>query len=505
MKNPHALIIFGQRYDGSNEVTVVPPIATSTDIGCVMPVDKTDEMIQDVGIDDTGKLYTKSIQIDDVVTAFSNNAVSSNGVYVYVQNNTSQINSTIEQVRSDVTQTSEQRYNELRAELTETEETIDDLKTSAIARIDELDTAIKSTNQNVTDMEDDITSLKTAQSNLNTRVTANEQNIDFNKSDIDELKPAVTQLQSDITEVKSRNIGYYFSSESAILAWLQDEENTKLLGIGVCLYITGDMQTHYVWNGTSADRVTILTEVVGGYMTSQNPTGTGYIVLNNSQTGSYGAVFGDENIAYGTYSFVAGRGLHTQNDYQSAVGKYNAESSSDELFTVGCGEDEDNRQTAHVITKDGTSKAIGDVTAFDTSLNAPISTDKSISTIKCAIENKTKNIDISIDFDSFIAIVTRNESGRYRFIYQDGHWNSDSYNFTYVTQGETYYYPIDVVGISFVYNDETSETPAIDFVDGDTIEVYAPLQKTISLRAMYNVINGLGLYVDEDGDVCQED
>ena len=89
MKNPHALIVFGQRYDGSNEVTVVPPIATSTDIGCVMPVDKTDDMVQDVGIDNTGKLYTKSVRIDDVVTAFSNNAVSSNGVYVYVQNNTS--------------------------------------------------------------------------------------------------------------------------------------------------------------------------------------------------------------------------------------------------------------------------------------------------------------------------------------------------------------------------------------------------------------------------------
>ena len=45
MKNPHALIIFGQRYDGSSETTITPSLATSTTRGCVMPVAKTSEMI----------------------------------------------------------------------------------------------------------------------------------------------------------------------------------------------------------------------------------------------------------------------------------------------------------------------------------------------------------------------------------------------------------------------------------------------------------------------------
>nr|DAH55308.1 MAG TPA: hypothetical protein [Caudoviricetes sp.] len=46
MKNPNALIIFGQKYDGSNEVNVSPLIATEEDVGCVKPVQKTDSMNQ---------------------------------------------------------------------------------------------------------------------------------------------------------------------------------------------------------------------------------------------------------------------------------------------------------------------------------------------------------------------------------------------------------------------------------------------------------------------------
>ena len=83
MKNPHALIIFGQRYDGSNEVTITPSIATESSAGCVKPVAKTSDMTQDVGVDGSGKLYTKGVQVDGAVTAFSENAVSSNGVYQY--------------------------------------------------------------------------------------------------------------------------------------------------------------------------------------------------------------------------------------------------------------------------------------------------------------------------------------------------------------------------------------------------------------------------------------
>lgn len=44
LKNPNKIIIFGQSYDGSNEVTVNIPIANSETIGCVKPVSKTGDM-----------------------------------------------------------------------------------------------------------------------------------------------------------------------------------------------------------------------------------------------------------------------------------------------------------------------------------------------------------------------------------------------------------------------------------------------------------------------------
>ena len=505
MKNPHALIIFGQKYDGSNEVSITPSIAKSDEIGCVMPIDKTDDMDQEVGIDKVGKLYTKGVIVDNVVTAFSDNPVSSNGVYVYVSNNTAQINQTIQQVRQDITSTSEERYNELRSELTETESNIEELKTSATSRLDEVEKSIKSTNENVAKNAEDIIALQDSNKSLDERVNATEQSIGFNRNDINNLKPRVEQVETDLTEVKSRNIGYYFGSEYAILTWLSNEENTKLLGVGVCLYITGNPSVHYVWNGTSADKVVILTEVVGGYMTVQNPTGEGSITMNENQVATDSAAFGRDNIAENLYTFVAGHGVKAANDSQAVVGRYNAESKENEMFSVGAGTDDKTRQTVHTVTDTGDSKSTGDVTAFDTELNAPISTDKSRISVSCSIENKADNVDVKVDWDSFIALVTRNDDGIYNFVYKDGHWSSDSYNFAYTAQQETYYYPIDVVSISFVYNDGTEGEPTIDFVDGDIITVNAPLQKTISLRQLYNFVNSFGLYIDEDGDICQED
>nr|DAH55406.1 MAG TPA: hypothetical protein [Caudoviricetes sp.] len=90
------------------------------------------------------------------------------------------------------------------------------------------------------------------------------------------------ELQDGLAEVKSRNIGYYFESESLLLQWLSNGDNIKKLGVGVCLYIRGNTSVHYVWNGSSAERVAILSEVVGGYMTAKNPTGTGYISMNDN-------------------------------------------------------------------------------------------------------------------------------------------------------------------------------------------------------------------------------
>ena len=508
MKNPHALIIFGQKYDGSNEVSVQIPIATDTDAGCVKPVKKLDTMTQDVGVDADGKLFTKEVEVDAIVTAFSDKPVSSNGVYVYVSNNTQQINNTIAATKTEIEQTSESRYNELREELTTTEQTVEELKTSANSRLEDVSKQIQtvkdSTDSNTTDIE----SLKTANVDIVKRLDTNEQNIGFNQEDINDMKPKVEALQTDIAEVKSRNIGYFFSSESDLISWISNSENIKNLGVGVCLYITNNTSTHYVWNGTSAERVQILTEVEGGYLVAENPTGTGYISMNNNQTGSFGAVFGQDNIAFSAYSLIGGHGLQTRNDGQAAVGRYNAESKSTEMFTVGAGSDDDNRQTAYAVLSDGSSNSIGDVTAYNTEFGASISVDRSKARRSYYIANMTSSISMNINWDSLIAIVTRNDKDTYTFTYSDDHWNSDSYNFMYVASGETYYYPIDVVGITFTNIDESDDSDgesALTFTDGDTITIYAPLQKTISVREIYNAVNSLGLYVDEDGDVCQED
>lgn len=505
MKNPHALIIFGQRYDGSNETTIIPALATSTERGCVMPITKTTEMTQEVGIDSTGKLYTKGFTVDQVVTAFSTNPISSDGVRSYVTNNNAQIDKTIQTTKEELESTSNTRYNELRSGLSDISNDVDLLKRSTSSSISELQTSVKAANDDIEANKTSIKSLNDSTSTLSSRIDENDRNTNINKQDISELKPKVTQLQSDIQEVKSRSIGYYFDTESALLSWLSVDDNVAQLGVGVCLYIRGNPSIHYVWNGSSAEKVNILTEVVGGYMTAMNPSGTGYIRMNNNQVASDGAAFGDDNIADGLYSFVAGHGLKITNDSQGAVGRYNAESKADEVFTVGYGDDDKNRKTVHYVGSDGTSHQVGDVTAYDEDLKAPISVDISKARMLYNIINIPNNVELTINWETFLSTVTLNNESTYTFVYSNGHWNSASYDFSYVSEQQTQYYPIDIVGISFSYKDGTIADVPVNLAEGDTITIYAPLQKTISLRKLYNTISALGLYVDEDGDVCQED
>ena len=498
MKNPHALIIFGQRYDGSSETTITPSLATSTTRGCVMPVAKTSEMIQDVGVDAAGKLYTKGFTVDQVVTAFSANPVSSDGVRNYVTNNTVQINQTIQRAKDEIEQASKTRDTNLQNEIDTVETSVQDLQTLTQQKFKQLDDHISDADKVSKQYASDISDLKTANSTLTNRVTTNEQNIQFNKDDITSLKPQVSQLQDDLDEVKSRNIGYFFSSISAMNTWLANEDNKRLLSVGVCLYITGNTSLFFVWNGTQAIQVNILENISGGYLSAINPTGAGYFKMNNNEISSGAAAFGFDNIAGGLYSFVAGHGVSANNEAQSVVGKYNATPKSDEMFSVGAGTDVENRQTVHTITESGYSKSTGDVTAFDTGLNAPISADKSKVAVSCSITNKQSNVDVKVDWDSFVTLITRNDDGIYNFAYKDGHWSSDSYNFAYIAQQGTYYHSVDVIGISFAYNDGTEGTPTINFVDNDTITVHAPLQKTISLRELYNTVSELYQYVHKE-------
>lgn len=505
MKNPHALIIFGQKYDGSSETTITPSLATSTTRGCVMPVAKTSEMIQDVGVDATGKLYTKGFTVDQVVTAFSTNPVSSDGVRNYVTNNTVQINQTIQQTKEEIEQASKTRDTNLQKEIDTVETSVQDLQTSTREKFKQLDDHISSADKISKQYASDISDLKTANSTLTNRVTTNEQDIQFNKDDITSLKPQVSQLQDDLDEVKSRNIGYFFSSISAMNTWLANDDNKRLLGVGVCLYITGNTSLFFVWNGTQAIQVNILNDIAGGYLSATNPAGSGYFKMNNNEISSGAAAFGFDNIAGGLYSFVAGHGVSANNEAQSVVGKYNATPKSDEMFSVGAGTDAENRKTVYAVTNEGTSRSYGDVTAFDDDLDALESVDKGKAKITTTISNMPDNVKVGVNYDYLVSEVTQNNLFIYTFTYTDGHWSSPCYDFSYIANQQTQYYPIDNVGISFEYKDgQIAEIP-IDFVDGDTITVYAPLQKTISLREVYNTVSAVGLYVDEDGDVCQED
>ena len=604
MKNPHALIIFGQRYDGSNEVTITPSIATESSAGCVKPVAKTSDMTQDVGVDGSGKLYTKGVQVDSTVTAFSENAVSGNGVYQYgnslvtqmqslvnttkqnidkeqaverkkitdsldttnaavgqlktsVETNTSDISilrTSINQAKQDIsgnsseiTEIKQKNENQdteisgiktditnqvkiLNDTITKTKSDIEADITSQVSSVNTkadnnaesistlqsgLDTANGNiaTNKNgiatnksdisglktrCTNIEKDVSTNKTSIDGLKTSVASNLASIQVNASDIVELNNKVTSQQAQITTLLARSIGGFFESESALLNWIKSTDNTKNLEVGAGLFVNNDTSLCYIWDGNKAIKFVFLSDVTGGYLTAINPSGTGQIIMNDCTAGSYGAAFGSSNTVRKLYGLASGRGLIVVADGGAAFGKYNATPDDDEMFSVGAGQNDETRQTVHTITESGYSKSTGDVTAFDTGLNAPISADKSKVAVSCSITNKQSNVDVKVDWDSFITIITRNDAGVYNFVYKDGHWSSDSYNFAYIAQQETYYHPIDVVDISFVYNDGTEGKPTITFVDNDTITVHAPLQKTISLRELYNTVSELYQYVHKE-------
>lgn len=498
MKNPNAIIVFGQRYDGSNEVTIVPKIATSSEVGCVKPVAKTDAMTTNVGVDSNGRLYTTGTAIDEVITAFSGNAASSNAVYQYGLMLTDQMQTLVNNTKEEIEDGQDIKHLKIEKEIADMNSVINELKTNGSSQLDAIGKRIDQTNTNVVSNTTEISKIKTTQKTMEAAISENSSNIQFNAQDISNIKPRVTQLETDITEVKSRNIGYFFDTEQDLLDWIKIQSNKEKLGIGVCLYISGNSQIYYVWNGINAIKTTIIADVIGGYMHAQNPIGSGYMRMNNSQVGSNAASFGDDNISAGVYSFTAGLGLNSKGQTATAIGQYNAEPKNDEVFSVGFGANDKNRKTVHYISDSGDNHSCGDITAFDTELNAPITTDKSKVAVSCTITNKQSNVDVKVDWDSFITIITRNDAGVYNFVYKDGHWSSDSYNFAYIAQQETYYYPIDVVDISFVYNDGTEGKPTITFVDNDTITVHAPLQKTISLRELYNTVSELYQYVHKE-------
>lgn len=605
MKNPHALIIFGQRYDGSNEVSVTPSIATESSAGCVKPVAKTSDMIQNVGVDSSGKLYTRGVQVDSVVTAFSENAVSSNGVYQYGNQLVTQMQTLVNTTKQNIDKEQATERKKITDSLDTTNATVEQLKTSVSTNtsdISSLKTSVNQAKQNISsnsseitaikqkntnqdteisgiktditnqvktlndtiaktksDIEADITSqvssvdakadnnaknISTIQSDLeaaNNNITANKGSIDTNKTDISNLKTRCTNIEKDVSTNKTdidglktsvadnlasiqvnasgitelngkvtsqqaqvatllaRSIGGFFESESVLLDWVKNTDNTKNLEVGAGLFVNDDTSLYYIWDGNKAVKFVFLEDVIGGYLTAINPNGTGQISMNDCSVGSYGAAFGKGNIVRKLYGLASGQGLTVVYDGGAAFGKYNKVPDDDEIFSIGCGTSNDDRKTIMSISDDGLQQNGGDVIAFAKNHTSDTMCDISKSTIDTQIQNMDGNIYTTAEYDKFYQSVAYSETNNYILTYMSGLWQLSN-----PTQ-KAAYSDLSELGITFRYRDGTTGTPSITFTDGDTITVYAPPQGQISMRDMYTAFSKLHLYVDEDGDVCQED
>ena len=605
MKNPHALIIFGQRYDGSNEVAITPPIATASSAGCVKPVAKTSDMLQDVGIDSSGRLYAKGVQVDNTVTAFSENAVSGNGVYQYGNQLVTQMQSLVNTTKQNIDKEQAAERKKITDSLDTTNTAVEQLKTSVKTNTDDIsalkisvnqakqdissnsseiikikqknenqDTEIsgvktditnqvKTLNDTITktksDIEADITSqvsyvntkvdnnansistlqsgLDTANGNidtnkngiatnktdisgLKTRCANIEKDVQTNKTSIDELKTSVannlasiqvnasgiaelnnkaTSQQAQIATLLARSIGGFFESELALLNWIKSTDNTKNLEVGAGLFVNNNTSLYYIWDGNKAIKFVFLSDVTGGYLAAINPRGTGQITMNDCTAGSYGAAFGSSNTIRKLYGLASGQGLIVVAEGGAAFGKYNRLPDDDEVFSIGYGTSNDNRKTTMSIHDDGLQQNGNDIVAFAKNYVSDDMCDIPKSTINILIQNTDGNICAVIEYDKFYASVAYSETNNYTLTYQDGVWQLSN------PIQRAAYSDLSEIGITFRYRDGTPGTPSVTFTNGDTITIYAPPQGQISMRDMYTAFNKLHLYVDEDGDVCQED
>lgn len=605
MKNPHALIIFGQRYDGSNEVTVTPSIATTSSAGCVKPVAKTSSMTQDVGIDNAGKLYTKGVQVDSTVTAFSENAVSGNGVYQYGNNLVTQMQSLVNTTKQNIDKEQAAERKKITDSLDTTNTTVEQLKTSVKTNTDDIsalktsvnqakqdissnsseitkvkqknesqDTEIsgiktditnqvKALNDTITKTKNDIeadvttqvsavdtkadnnaTSIAALQNDLrtaNSNISTNKDNIATNKSDISSLKTRCTNIEKDVftnkssiesiksdvaqnlasiqvnasgiaeldgkltsqqvqlTTLLARSIGGFFDSESALLLWVRNPNNTKNLEVGAGLFVNNDTSFYYIWNGTSAVKFVFLSDVTGGYLPVIDPKGTGQFTMNDCVAGSYGGAIGTANTIQQIYGFASGQGLIVSVNGGLAFGEYNETPDDDEIFSVGQGVSDTDRKTVISMSVGGTQNNGGDVVAYSDKHTLGVTCDVSKSSFRYSIAKVDDSIDLAIDYDVFYNHVVPKDDATYVITYANNVWQSDD------IIDRAIYSNLSELGITFKYRDGTSGIPSVTFTNGDTITIYAPPQGQISMRDMYTAFSKLHLYVDEDGDICQED
>lgn len=608
MKNPYTITIFGQSYDGSNQVTVEVPVASSSTLGCVKPVAKTSTMTREVGVDSNGKLWTTILTVDSVVTSGSDHAVSSNAVWNYgndladsareyvdeqlsahetdytqriqeVQNNLDQTNTnvtnltqrvsttesditaieskdaeqdnSISQINTNITALQQKNTQQdtaiqqvqtnLDNEVSALESTIQSVKTEIETDYDEqisglqqqitsndgditaLQSGLATANQNIssnttkingntssitalqqrcTTIEGNVSTNTSNISALTTRVGTAESNIQTQTSRVNTLNATVSGHTTQITALQNEENGRFFDTEKALLAWVAVPANTVNLQVGAGLYVNNDNSLYYIWTGTTILRFQYLEVPDGGYMKAQDPTANGSISMNGNITSSYSAAFGSENTANGVNSIVAGIGMNAPNAGMAAFGSYNQTPDDREIFSMGTGSSDTSRKTAFRIFADGCTYSSGDYIAFDEDMSPQGHCDLAQCSVQYTISNMPNECVLSVNYDKFYEnVTTYSDDYEYMVIYETNiGWSSEN-----LGDDNTYYQNLSNIGISVVYKDTMEEAPIPQFVYGDKITIYAPPQVEISMRKFNADYRMLRLYVDADGDVCQED
>lgn len=561
MANPYSVTIFGQTYDGSNAVVITAPIATSTSSGVVMPVDKTTAMTQDVGVDSLGKLYTIPVTVDSEVIVYSENPVSGNGVYTYVQNTVTEIDTKISDTQTAITTAYTAAIQTVSDQVTVLQTTVDNLdetfgptadavaelksgletantnittnttniatNTSNISsldtRVSTLETSQATQDTNISTLQTDLSTLETTVSGMNTTLTTTNTNVTNLQSQVSSLNTNVTAhttsisslnttvtsqgtrltaLETTVTAINARQFGYFFQNYNAIATWLSNSSNTSNLIIGTCFYLYNTTSVFYVWNGGELQTYT-LSASTDFYLTTNNPQGEGNFSMNGTAAGGYSTALGMGNYAAGTYSAAIGYNVQTTNKTQVAIGQYNASANSDSIFEVGIGTSSTDLKTGLQVSTEGKLDVYDDVVIYSSALDSHGGADAPNTTITTTA-TLASNVEIELDGNTMIRYVTKNSTNTYTFTYNGTYWTSDSFNFFYTTsEDKQAYRDISYLGVSFAYTDSTSGTPTVTFSNGNTITCYIPTITDISVKEFYDFVKAFRLYVDDEGNVCQ--
>lgn len=286
IKNPYAITIFGQSYDGSNSVVVTPTIASSSTLGCVKPVAKTSTMGDEVGVDSNGKLYSKSYTIDTSVLRLSANPVSGNAVYNYIEQYTDDLETEMSDLKTQIDTEHAIQYAELKDDITDINSSITIIQSTIsnhATSISTLETTVSSTTENI---ESEIT-------NLTSSVTTNTDNITSLQNAVSSVNTQANTLALAITELQKKDIGRFFSSEEALLSYIGGSASE--LTTGEELYVSDNTEFVYVWDGSVALKYLFSQEITESYLSANNPSGTGSFTMNGCQVGTYGIASGVNN------------------------------------------------------------------------------------------------------------------------------------------------------------------------------------------------------------------